>query len=130
MTPSSMFVSERSLAVLLSGLALVCGGWALWPALEPLPRLPTVSHTALPAPTTVADPAPVYATTASIKPLISGRLDLNTASEEQLEALPSIGPALAARLIAARPYRTLADLDAVRGVGPVLLAKLTPLVRF
>ena len=47
-----------------------------------------------------------------------------------MEALPSIGPALAARLIAARPYHRLADLDAVRGVGPVLLSKLTPLVKF
>ena len=129
MPGSPISLSERPLAVLLSGLALVCGGWALWPALDPSPHLPTVTHTALPAPLS-ADPAPVYATTASIKPLISGRLNLNTASEEQLEALPSIGPALAARLIAARPYRNLADLDAVRGVGPVLLAKLTPLVRF
>ncbi|GAA4013914.1 ComEA family DNA-binding protein [Deinococcus rubellus] len=120
---------ERPLAALLSGLALVCGGWALWPALSPSPRLPVVTHAALPAPLS-ADPAPVYATTPSIRPLISGQLNLNTASEEQLEALPSIGPALAARLIAARPYRSLADLDAVRGVGPVLLAKLTPLVRF
>ena len=120
--------TERLLAALISSLALACGGWALWPALHPAALRPSVSRVALALP--AAPAAPVYATTPSIEPLISGQLNLNTASEEQLEALPSIGPALAARLIAARPYRTLADLDAVRGVGPVLLAKLTPLVRF
>ena len=119
-------------------LALGCGTWALLPALRPAPSVPTVSREVLPAAVlSVAGPqalpagaAPTYATTASIKPLISGQLNLNTATEEQLEALPSIGPALAARLIAARPYRNLADLDAVRGVGPSLMEKLTPLVTF
>ncbi|AWN22068.1 competence protein ComEA [Deinococcus irradiatisoli] len=122
--------SERLAAALLSVLALLCGGWALWPAVHPAPLHPLISRTGLPAPEQPPEAAPVYPTTASIRPLISGRLDLNTASQAQLEALPGIGPAMAARLIAARPYHTLADLDAVRGVGPVLLGKLTPLVRF
>ncbi len=122
-------LNERLLAALLSLLALACGAWALWPALSPVPLRPSVSHAALPLSDAVPA-APVYATTASIKPLISGQLNLNAASQSQLEALPGIGPAMAARLIAARPYRTLADLDAVRGVGPVLMGKLTPLVKF
>ena len=129
---SASSVTERWLAALLSVLALVCGAWALWPAFRPTPMRPSVSREVLPAlATTPALPAaPVYATTASVKPLISGQLNLNTATEQQLEALPSIGPALAARLIAARPYRSLSDLDAVRGVGPSLMEKLTPLVTF
>ena len=113
---------------LLSLLALACGGWALYPALSASPRVPSVSHAALPALNRPA--APEFATTASIQPLISGRLDLNTATQAQLEALPGVGPAFAARLQAARPYRSLSDLDAVPGVGPKLLARLTPLVRF
>ncbi len=123
---------ERWLAALFTVLALACGVWALLPAVRPVPQRPTVSREALPAPTPtqVSAAAPDYPTTASIKPLISGRLNLNLASGEQLEALPGIGPALAARLIAARPYHNLADLDAVRGVGPVMLSKLTPLVKF
>ena len=126
--------AERWLATTLTALALGCGVWALWPALRPAPSLPTVSRESLPQALPVASSgsgaAPSYATTPSIKPLISGKLNLNTASEAQLEALPSIGPALAARLIAARPYHNLNDLDAVRGVGPVLLEKLRPLVSF
>ncbi|TSA87946.1 ComEA family DNA-binding protein [Deinococcus detaillensis] len=120
---------ERGAAAVLTALALGCGAWALFPAFSPALHRPTVTHAALPVSAT-AEAAPTYATTASVRPLISGRLNLNTATEEQLEALPSIGPALAARLIAARPYHTLTDLDAVRGVGPVLLGKLTPLVEF
>ncbi|MFC4454331.1 ComEA family DNA-binding protein [Deinococcus sonorensis] len=107
--------------------ALLCGGWALWPVVAPA-SAPQVSHQPLPLPP--AEAAPEYRTTGSITPLISGRLDLNTATEEQLEALPKIGPALAQRLRAGRPYHSLADLDRVKGVGPALLQTLEPLVRF
>jgi competence protein ComEA len=125
---SASGLGERRAAGLLTLLALGCGGWALYPELSAAPRVPTVSHIALPPARTVA--APEYASTPSIRPLISGKLNLNTATETQLEALPGIGPAFAARLQAARPYHSLADLDAVPGVGPKMLAKLTPLVRF
>ncbi|GGR37996.1 ComEA family DNA-binding protein [Deinococcus ruber] len=110
--------------------ALLCGIWALWPTAFPAPRVPTVSHVPLPALEIPAAAAPVYPTTASITPLISGTLNLNTATEEQLEALPKVGPALAGRIIAGRPYRSVADLDAVKGVGDSLLKTLTPLVSF
>jgi competence protein ComEA len=60
----------------------------------------------------------------------SERVNLNSASLAELEALPGIGPALAARLAAARPLEGLSDLDAVQGIGPKLLERLAPLVRF
>ncbi|MGI0485639.1 helix-hairpin-helix domain-containing protein [Pantanalinema rosaneae CENA516] len=55
------------------------------------------------------------------------RVNLNTATQAELEALPGVGPSLAKRIIAARqrqPFRSLADLDRVSGVGPKLLTKL------
>lgn len=57
------------------------------------------------------------------------RLDLNTASRQQLEALPGIGPVLAKQIIRERPYANAEDLMRVRGVGPKLFEKLLPLIR-
>lgn len=59
-------------------------------------------------------------------------LGLNRATATELERLPGIGPALAARIIAWRDsaggFRTLDDLAKVRGIGPATLARLKPLL--
>jgi competence ComEA-like helix-hairpin-helix protein len=46
-----------------------------------------------------------------------GKLDINTAAEKQLRDLPGIGPVLAQRIIAARPFRSADDLKKVNGIG-------------
>ncbi len=60
-------------------------------------------------------------------------LDLNAASQADLERLPGVGPALAARIIEKRTakggFRTPDDLLEVRGIGAATLARLRPLVR-
>lgn len=121
-----------TVALVLGTLAVA--GLTLGPALWPRAHAPQVMRPALPPAAGSASPAsaepPTYATTSSVRPLISGRLNLNTATQEQLEALPGIGPALAARLTAGRPYRSLADLDRVRGIGPAAMQRLGPLVAF
>ncbi len=126
---------ERGWTLGLGAGVLLVGVLALGPLALPRPQVPTVTRVALSAPSTSAAPTataepPTYPTTASIQPLISGRVNLNTASVEQLEALPKIGPSLAARIIAARPIRSQADLDAVKGVGEVTLKVLVPLVSY
>jgi DNA uptake protein ComE-like DNA-binding protein len=46
-----------------------------------------------------------------------GQLDLNTASEKELESLPGIGDAYAAKIIAGRPYKTKSELTQ-KGIIP------------
>lgn len=58
----------------------------------------------------------------------AGTIHLNSATREQLESLPGIGPVLAGRIIEQRDQRggfsSLADLIEVPGVGPATLARL------
>ncbi len=64
-------------------------------------------------------------------PLAPGeRIDPNTASADELDRLPKVGPALALRIVEWRTahgrFRTMADLDSVPGVGPALLRDAAP----
>lgn len=54
-------------------------------------------------------------------------VNLNTASESDLEALPGIGPATAKKIIAGRPYTAVADLTKA-GVPKGTIEKITPMV--
>lgn len=52
------------------------------------------------------------------------RINLNTSAEDELRQLPGIGPALAAAIMAARPFGAVEELLRVRGIGPRRLAAL------
>jgi beta-lactamase superfamily II metal-dependent hydrolase len=56
----------------------------------------------------------------------AGRINVNTASEAELESLPRIGPVIARRIIEGRPYRSIDDLDRVKGIGQKRLEEIRP----
>lgn len=59
---------------------------------------------------------------------VTGRLDINSATLEELDALPRIGPSLAARIVEARPFEAVEDLERVRGIGPATREDLADFV--
>jgi competence protein ComEA len=56
------------------------------------------------------------------------RVDINGSPATALVGLPGIGPVMAERIIAGRPYHRVDDLLRVVGIGEVRLAALRPLV--
>ncbi|RRD50423.1 ComEA family DNA-binding protein [Arachnia propionica] len=77
--------------------------------------------------------APRGEVVASTTAASGGVLDLNSATAEQLESLPGVGPVLAADIVAWRdehgPFTDVAQLQEVSGVGPRTYERLAPLVR-
>jgi competence ComEA-like helix-hairpin-helix protein len=51
-------------------------------------------------------------------------IDVNTADTQTLTQLPGVGPAMAERIVAARPFASVDDLQRVSGVGPGFLERL------
>jgi comEA protein len=61
---------------------------------------------------------------------LRGKLNLNTATGEQLQLLPGVGPAKSERIVEFRQkhgkFRRIQDLRRVKGFGQKTLKKLTP----
>lgn len=52
--------------------------------------------------------------------------NLNTASQEDLESIPEVGPAIASGIIAGRPYKNVDEILKVKGIGKKKLEKIRP----
>lgn len=82
---------------------------------------PTISAAPLVLLTSTSMPTP--GSTSS--PAIS-KLDVNTASAVELDNVPGIGPVMAKRIVAARPFKTADDLRQVKGIGDKKYEKIRP----
>src|SRR5262245_27178735 len=115
-------------AVALVALVLAMGG--TWSTSTAAPAsTPTVTKPA------VAPPAPGDPDERGAKPgkkEISGKLNLNTASEEQLMMLPTVGPSKAERIVTWRKknggFKRTADLRRVKGFGYRTFKRLEPFI--
>ena len=61
------------------------------------------------------------------------RININQATESELDSLPGVGPVMAGRIVAWREtnqrFHSLEELQEVPGIGPKVFANLKPLVR-
>jgi competence protein ComEA len=101
------------------------------PPIDPMPT---------PAPPPQAEPAALVpeATPLQTAPepppasSVARKINLNKATQAELELLPRVGPATAKAILSYRalngPFRSVQDLDKVKGIGPKTMERLAPLV--
>ena len=127
---SASFV--RRTAALIAACALAATVTATWLTSSTADAGPSTPKTA-PAPARQAPVAPVEDDTPRSRAggkSVTGKLNLNTATAEQLQLLPGVGPAKAERVVAWRSkygeFKRVADLRKVKGFGYKSLKKLEP----
>jgi competence protein ComEA len=76
--------------------------------------------------------SPAGGTTGSDPGATAGPVSLSSATAEQLDTLPGVGPVTAQKIVDYRqahgPFSSVDGLDAIPGIGPAKLAELRPLV--
>lgn len=100
--------------------------------LAPAPGQPTALGSSVATGTTPTSKTPTPAPGPG-KPKQGQAVDLNTATVQELDALPGVGPVTAAAIVAWRQsngkFTSVDQLADVEGIGPARLEKLRPLVR-
>ncbi|MBA2540461.1 MAG: helix-hairpin-helix domain-containing protein [Deltaproteobacteria bacterium] len=130
MTSLTRFLRPIAPVLAIGALVLAMGG--TWGTTTRALAAPVTT----PAPAKPSAPASTAARGADTEPIrivkkdVSGKLNLNTATEEQLMLLPSVGPSKADRIVAWRKknggFKRTADLRRVKGFGYRTYKRLEP----
>jgi DNA uptake protein ComE-like DNA-binding protein len=108
------FAATTALSLLVSGLVYAQAGQTKAPAAGAAPKAATPATPAKPA-----EPA---------KPKESDKLDINTATKDQLAKLPGIGDVLSQKIIEGRPYKGKDELTKKKIINDATYAKITDLI--
>lgn len=96
---------------------------------ERQPTLPPTSTSAPGQPTSTPDPAQP---TATVQAATGGLVNINTATQAELEALPRIGPSIAQRIIEYRnthgPFKAIEEIKNVSGIGDATFEAIAPFI--
>lgn len=121
-SPASLATLARRLIPVAAVIALVLAMNGTW----------MTSRTANAAPAAQGPPASEAPPRRAGKRHLTGKLNLNTATEDQLMMLPTVGPAKAERIVTWRKknggFKRTADLRRVKGFGYKTYKKLEPLL--
>ncbi len=72
-----------------------------------------------------------FSSIAYAAPQLEGQININTATAEQLELLPGIGPAMAKKIVdyrAAKPFGEPLQIVRIKGIGRKTFDRLKPMI--
>ncbi|MBU4128886.1 helix-hairpin-helix domain-containing protein [bacterium] len=129
------FSSGQRLIVIILFLAFLSGGGVLgykisqeYPEFVPAPEIegPVVEEPIPSSPVVVTEKVPLERLGEKDKEKLQKalKININTASSEELQKIPYIGPKKAEKIIAGRPYGKIEDITKLHGFGEKTLEKI------
>ena len=122
----------RRLSLFAAALALVATMGGTWTTRAASAAPSTAPGATRATPTSTAFPDDDPPRTSVKKSALAGKLNLNTATPDQLMMLPSVGPSKAERIVVWRKknggFKRIADLRRVKGFGYRTFKRLEPLL--